>query len=130
MGEPPSPEVAAGLAKAKAATARAHLFLCLGPECAPLEQGAQVWDYLKRRVSELGLEVMRTKAQCLRVCADGPWLVVYPDGLWYGGVTVERCERILREHIQEGRPVVEWIAAQNPLKSGISHCAPPPNLQP
>ena len=130
MGEPLSPEVAAGLAKAKAATARAHLFLCLGPECAPIEQGAQVWDYLKRRVSELGLDVMRTKAQCLRVCADGPWLVVYPDGVWYGAVTVERCERILREHIQEGRPVAEWITVQNPLKPGISHCASAPNLQP
>jgi len=126
----PTPEVAAGLAKAKAHTARAHLFLCLGPECAPLEQGAQVWDYLTSELSELGLDVMRTKAQCLRVCAGGPWLVVYPDGVWYGGVTVERCERILREHIQEGRPVAEWIAVQNPLKSGNSHCAPASNLQP
>ncbi len=54
--------LAAGLAKAKVPTAQAHLFLCLGPECAPMEQGTVAWEYLKRRVAELGLEVMRTKA--------------------------------------------------------------------
>ncbi len=75
-----SPEVVAGLQKAKAETARHHLFLCLGPECAPLEKGNAVWEFLKQRTATLGIDVMRTKAQCLRVCASGPWLLVYPDG--------------------------------------------------
>ncbi len=113
------PAVAAGLRKARVAGAAKHLFLCLGPECAPLEEGQKVWDYLKRRTAELekelSLEVMRTKAQCLRVCARGPWLVVYPDGVWYGEVDIARCERILVEHVVGGRPVEEWIAARNPL---------------
>ena len=112
------PDVAAGLKKARVAGARKHLFLCLGPECAPMKKGEKVWDYLKHRAAELekeGVQIMRTKAQCLRVCARGPWLVVYPDGVWYGEVTVERCERILAEHVAEGRPVEEWIAARNPL---------------
>lgn len=122
--------VAAGLAKSGAATARAHLFLCLGPECAPLAEGSVVWDYLKRRVAELALPIMRTKAQCLRVCSGGPWLIVYPDGIWYGELTIERCERILREHVIEGNPVKEWITVNNPLKSRISDCTLPPNLQP
>ncbi len=113
------PGVAAGLKKARLAGAQKHLFLCLGPECAPLKKGEKVWDYLKQRSAELEKEgvvqVMRTKAQCLRVCARGPWLVVYPDGVWYGEVTVERCERILAEHVVGGRPVEEWVAARNPL---------------
>jgi (2Fe-2S) ferredoxin len=113
------PAVAAGLKKARVAGARKHLFLCLGPDCCSLKEGTKVWDYLKHRTAELekelSLEVMRTKAQCFRVCARGPWLVVYPDGVWYGEVTIERCERILAEHIVAGRPVEEWIAARNPL---------------
>ncbi len=51
----------------------------------------------------------------MRVCERGPWLIVYPDGVWYGEVTPERCERILTEHIIGKRPVEEWIAARNPL---------------
>ncbi len=51
---------------------------------------------------------MRTKAGCFRVCVGGPWLLVYPEGTWYGGVTPERCERILQEHIMQDKPVEEW----------------------
>lgn len=113
------PDVAAGLKKARVDGAQKHLFLCLGPECAPMKEGEKVWKYLKQRASELedelSLKVMRTKAQCVRVCARGPWLIVYPDGVWYGEVTVERCERIVAEHVVGGRPVEEWVAARNPL---------------
>jgi (2Fe-2S) ferredoxin len=86
-----------------------HLFLCLGPDCAPMAEGQVTWDYLKRRCSELKLPVMRTKAGCLRVCVGGPWLLIYPEGVWYGQVTPERCERILQEHIVEGKPIAEWV---------------------
>ncbi len=92
-----------------------HLFLCLGPDCAPLAEGEQTWNYLKRRCSELHLPVMRTKAGCLRVCVKGPWLLIYPEGVWYGSVTPERCERILQEHLVEGKPIEEWIERTHPL---------------
>jgi (2Fe-2S) ferredoxin len=58
---------------------------------------------------------MRTKAGCFRICAGGPWLVVYPDGMWYGAVTPERFERILQEHLLGGVPVAEWLVARNDL---------------
>jgi (2Fe-2S) ferredoxin len=104
-----------GFAAAKIAQAGKHLFLCLGPDCAPSEEGQAVWDYLKQRCAELNLSVMRTKAGCFRICVGGPWLLIYPEGTWYGAVTTERCERILREHVLNGVPVREWIELRQPL---------------
>ena len=104
-----------GFAAVHLAQSERHLFLCLGPDCAPLSEGQATWDYLKRRCSELNLPVMRTKAGCLRVCTLGPWLLIYPEGVWYGSVTPERCERILQEHIIAGKPIDEWIARTHPL---------------
>jgi (2Fe-2S) ferredoxin len=45
----------------------------------------------------------------------GPWLLVYPEGAWYGGLTPERCERVLQEHVLTGRPVAEWAVRTHPL---------------
>src|SRR5664279_3451308 len=104
-----------GFAAAKIDGARHHLFLCLGPDCAPMKKGEKVWSHLKQRCSELKLPVMRTKANCLRVCTGGPWLLVYPEGVWYGDMTPDRCERILREHIAAGKPVKEWAMKTHPL---------------
>jgi len=104
-----------GLEAARVAGAKRHLFLCLGPDCAPLETGQASWDYLKRRCAELNLPVMRTKAGCLRVCVGGPWLLIYPEGIWYGAVTPERLERILQEHILANRPIADWMECRHPL---------------
>lgn len=78
-------------------------------------EGEATWEYIKQRVRETGVPAMRTKAQCFRVCSGGPWLVVYPEGLWYGAVSPVRFERILQEHLLGGRPVAEWVQARNCL---------------
>lgn len=111
----PSSDVDAGFSKMGLNSAQRHLFLCVGPDCCAPERGLEVWEYLKSAVKTHQLPAMRTKAGCFRICTGGPWLVVYPEGVWYGAVTVERCERIVREHLVGGRVVEEWVARTHPL---------------
>lgn len=91
-----------------------HVFLCVGPDCCDPAAHAGLWDLLKAETKRLSVPVMRTKAACLRICKEGPWLVVYPDGIWYGRLTPERLGRILHEHVEQGCPVTEWVAATMP----------------
>jgi len=126
-----------------------HVLLCAAPtvaRCATREEGQRVWAYLKRRLHELGLSgtppspagdaavvapavaatpagrarVLRNKVDCLRICQQGPICVVYPEGTWYHGVTVEVMERIIQQHLLGGLELLEHVFARGPL-------APPQN---
>jgi hypothetical protein len=83
--------IAAAVEKLKLGTNTRHIFLCVGGDCAPAKQALDSWDYLKRRVKELGLKqsggILRSKVDCLRICTGGPIALVYPDGSWYRNCT-------------------------------------------
>jgi hypothetical protein len=85
-----------------------HLLLCATPAkplCGDPAVGAASWQRLKELVRELGLEDPAR-----------------PEGVIYGGVTAARIERIVREHLLEGRAIEAWILGRARFAKAAGGC--------
>ena len=91
-----------------------HVLVCTGSYCSPDRRGRQVYSELARLLQREELlfgpeRVKRGETPCLGVCAEGPIVVVYPEGVWYARVTSALLERIVVEHLKHGRVVEEAV---------------------
>ncbi|HUF66085.1 MAG TPA: (2Fe-2S) ferredoxin domain-containing protein [Gemmatimonadaceae bacterium] len=93
---------------------RHHVLVCTGEFCSSERLGRTLYAALPTLLEREGLlfgptRVKRGETPCLGVCTGGPVLVVYPEGIWYAGVTPELLERIVVRHLRDGEPVREAI---------------------
>ena len=101
-----------------------HLFICTNrrpagaprPSCAN-RGGEALRDAFKKELASRGLHktVRANAAGCLDACETGASVVVYPEAVWYGGVTVDDVREIIEEHVIGGRPV-ERLRIQLPAQ--------------
>ncbi len=89
-----------------------HIFICTNDKPAPKkscgsEHGMALIEEFKRQLTERGLQmdIRAQKAGCLDACAFGPALVVYPEGVYYGRVTLDDVSEIVESHLVNDVPV-------------------------
>ena len=98
---------------------RRHLLVCIGPRCTENGEGQALYDEIKIKLKEAGLNngdlrVKRSRVTCFGTCKAGPLICVQPDGVWYYDIHSDKLDRIIEQHLLGGKPVTEWVYHQGP----------------
>lgn len=93
-----------------------HVFVCeniredesVKPSCAR-HGGSEILQEFKKRLNELGLSktIRPNSAGCFGACKHGPVAIVYPQGTWYGNLTVDNVEQIIQSDLINDKVVEE-----------------------
>lgn len=91
-----------------------HIFVCSnqkegGKKCCGESFGTELVQRLREKIktSNLPISVRAQRAGCLDVCSSGPALVIYPEGVFYGGLTMEAVDRIVDQHLAQNKPLTD-----------------------
>ena len=97
---------------------KCHVFFCTGAKCANAEASQAAWDRLKADLAVIDTDRVcyRTKVGCLRICADGPIAVVYPEGYWLKGVVESRIPDLVHYALTgDATRIKDLVFAKNEL---------------
>ena len=115
-----------------------HIFICGNVRPAGHPRGccdptgrAELQKLFKQKLAERGLKgrVRANQSGCLDQCEHGPNLVVYPEAIWYGGVTLADVDEIVESHIVAGHPVERLMLRDHCLNTGNCEHKPKPPSQ-
>lgn len=103
--------------KPKIGAYRRHLLVCTGPRCTADGASQVLFDSLGDKFKAAGLNggelrVKRSRVSCFAACRGGPIMCVQPDGTWYYNVTPGNMDRIIAEHLCNGRRVDDLVFHQ------------------
>jgi (2Fe-2S) ferredoxin len=94
-----------------------HIFVCAsfrGTEAKGKclkKESLQLIPYLEEELADRGLNAMVSSTGCLKLCEEGPVLVVYPQGTWYRGVVSEAAVDEILDSLENGKPAADYLIA-------------------
>ncbi len=99
---------------------RSHVLICGGTGCTS-SGSLKIYDKLQEEIDKNGLskEVQVVKTGCFGLCANGPIMIVYPEGTFYSMVNVEDIPEIVSEHLLKGRIVTRLVYQETVAEDGI-----------
>ena len=100
-----------------------HVFICTnkrdnGKQCCADGNAMALFQYAKAKIKALGQsgqgKIRINSAGCLDRCAEGPALVIYPEGVWYSYKTQADIDEIIEQHVLQGKVVERLLLPANP----------------